>query len=47
MNRDVRRSLTGLLERHEIALSHTPGFFVLFVALLGVEWYLRRRRNLI
>ena len=44
---DLKSSLVGLVEHQELSLSNTPLFFLLFVALTAVEWYLRRRRNLI
>jgi len=47
VNRDVRGSLVGLLERYEVALSNAPACFLLFTLLMAAEWYLRRRRNLL
>jgi uncharacterized membrane protein len=44
---DLKSSLVGLVEHQEFSLSNTPLFFLLFVALTGLEWYLRRRRNLL
>jgi uncharacterized membrane protein len=44
---DIRMPLMGLTERQELSLSNTPLFFLLFVALVTAEWYLRRRRNLL
>jgi len=44
---DLKGSLVGLVEHQEISLSNTPLIFLLFVALTGIEWYLRRRRNLL
>jgi len=45
--RDIRGALVGMTEREELSLSNTPLFFLLFTALLTIEWYLRRRRNLL
>lgn len=44
---DLRGSLVGLVEHQEIPLANAPLIFLLFVALTGAEWYLRRRRNLL
>ena len=44
---DIRGSLVGMAERQELSLTNTPLFFLMFVALMSLEWFLRRRRNLI
>jgi hypothetical protein len=44
---DLRASLVGLVEHQEIPLANAPLCFLLFVALTGLEWHLRRQRNLL